>query len=816
MLDSILYALLILGGFAALPAIFVRPYRQFLGRYLGLFLLPVMLACAFVVGFRIADGQVQQSLAILLFVLCVIAIAYRYYSAFLAAKVAALDDARLTPAHRFNDGQNYHPTNKWVLFGHHFAAISGAGPLIGPVLAIQYGYMPGLLWLVVGVCLAGAVQDMLVLAASVRRGGKSLAEIARAELGPWASGVVSAAILFIVVIALAGLGFVVVKALGGEEVNLPNGMEIKLPPGTEPQYRYEESAEHIYHFPPGCQVRYGSATPWSDRPEAFVVRTKWKTNKLTSSGTEESRHIYTVGDNATQVVPGSSWGLFTIACTIPIALLVGWWMYRFRKGRVVEASLIGGILTIGAVVVGHWVPGSVLEPYFSLGKEGSVLALCGYGFVAAVLPVWLLLAPRDYLSSFLKIGTIALLIVGVFAANPPLRSPAINEVFQHGGPTFQGSLFPFVFICIMCGSISGFHALVASGTTPKMVEKESHVRPIGYGAMLMEGVVGIVALIAAASLDPKLYYDINVPLDRTAEFQQPLDLLYTQLGNASVEHPSPTPDLAQVEAQVGGEALRGRTGGAVTLAVGMSQILTTPLDRLGLPFDTLIKYWYHFAIMFEALFILTTIDAGTRIARFLLQEVMGRAHPRLGKTDWLPGAALATFLVTAGWGVLVYTGSIDTIWPMFGIANQLLAVLALALVTTLLVNTGRGRYAPVTILPMLFVTATTLTAAGQMTGYRFPAMVSAGLANGQPALVVKGTLNLAMTIFVVTCVLTLLMFAVSRWFAVLRGLVPVRPEPSTVGGQAAWKEEAYQGTTEFPGGDGMEAAGADVATTDGG
>jgi carbon starvation protein len=775
------------------------------------------------------DGRtILHAMPVLFGALCVLAIAYRYYSAFLAAKVAALDDSRPTPAHLFNDGQNYHPTNKWVLFGHHFAAISGAGPLIGPVLAIQYGYMPGLLWLVIGVCLAGAVQDMLVLAASVRRGGKSLAEIARAELGPWASGVVSAAILFIVVIALAGLGFVVVKALGGEEVKLPAAMEILVPEGghvigggvdlhlRNPNFRSGHSQlpppPGTWEFPEGCKIRYSNTENWTLRPESFRVRppTDSTDGKEIIIGDGPEGTLYRLGSGFVQLVPGSSWGLFTITCTIPIALLVGWWMYRFRKGRVIEASLIGATLTIGAVIVGHWVPGSAMEPYFSLGKEGSVLALCGYGFVAAVLPVWMLLAPRDYLSSFLKIGTIALLIVGVFAANPPLRCPPVNEVFQHGGPTFQGSLFPFVFICIMCGSISGFHALVASGTTPKMIEKESHVRPIGYGAMLMEGVVGIVALIAAASLDPKIYYDINVPLEKTAEFQKPLDRLYVELGNASVEHPSPTPDLAQVETQVGGEALRGRTGGAVTLAVGMSQILTAPLDRLGLPFDTLIKYWYHFAIMFEALFILTTIDAGTRIARFLLQEAMGKLHPQLEKTDWLPGAALATFLVTAGWGVLVYTGSIDTIWPMFGIANQLLAVVALALVTTLLINTGRARYAPVTLLPMLFVCSTTLTAAYTMTTQWFPQMMSSGVT----AVVIKGALSLVLAVFVVTCVLTLLLFAVSRWLAVLRGVVPIRVEPTGKQMSAVLPgvDGAHFVAAPSPGGEGIQRTGSDVTT----
>jgi carbon starvation protein len=702
-----------------------------------------------------------HAMPLLLAALCVLAIAYRYYSAFLAAKVAALDDRRLTPAHRFNDGQNYDPTNKWVLFGHHFAAISGAGPLIGPVLAIQYGYMPGLLWLVIGVCLAGAVQDMLVLAASVRRGGKSLAEIARTELGRWANVVVSAAILFIVVIALAGLGFVVVKALGGDEIKLAEGTRITLPGSYTLHAEVAAgSSVRIYDFPPGCTLHYSDKDATA-RPEAFTLQVPAE-----ASLEQNAAGDFVLPAGVVQLVPGSSWGVFTIALTIPIGLFIGLYMYRIRRGRVVEASLIGAVLVLFATVAGSWIPGSPLAAWFSLNKGQTVLALTIYGFVASVLPVWLLLCPRDYLSSFLKIGTIALLIIGVFVANPVLRCPPLNTTFEKGGPTFPGAIFPFVFICIMCGAVSGFHALVASGTTPKMVDKESQVRTIGYGAMLMEGVVGIVALIAAASLDPKLYYDINVPQDKAQVWQPKLDRLYQELGNVdALEHLN----LAQVEEQVGGEALRGRTGGAVTLAVGMSQILTTPLHRLGLPFETLMKYWYHFAIMFEALFILTTIDAGTRIARFLLQEALGRVHPKFERTDWLPGNVLATLVVTSAWGALVYTGQIQTIWPMFGIANQLLAVVALALVTTLMFNTGRGRYAPVTVLPMLFVIATTMTAGVQMVGVQFPALISQGR-------VLSGVLSIVLTIFVMACVAVLLLLAVGRWLLVAKGVIPVKPD----------------------------------------
>ncbi|HEV3437764.1 MAG TPA: carbon starvation protein A [Gemmata sp.] len=762
------------------------------------------------------NGRVMlHAMPVMILVLVCLTLAYRYYSAFLAAKVAVLDNSRITPAHRLNDGQNYHPTNKWVLFGHHFAAISGAGPLIGPVLAIQYGFMPGLLWLVIGVCLAGAVQDMLVLAASVRRDGKSLAEIARAELGYPAAIIASVAILFIVVIALAALGFVVVKALGGEEVKLPAGMQIDFPADRPIKIITESDSTGrvIYEFPSHSQIRYTSGQKASERPEAFRVAVipgaavDKVSNISNMEGTESVVPVPifpNTGDSniwqlrttvlpkgCSQIVPGSSWGTFTIACTIPIALLVGLWMYRIRKGRVVEASIIGGLLTLAAVVAGNWIPGSPLEWLFSLTREQTLFALCIYGFIAAVLPVWLLLGPRDYLSSFMKIGTVILLVVSVLIANPTLHAPPLNEVFMNGGgPTFSGALFPFVFICVMCGAISGFHSLVSSGTTPKMIDKESQVRHIGYGAMLIEGLVGTVALIAAASLPPDLYYDINVPIDRAPEFQKQLSEVHEKYGvsreslpaeakdplhSTNVDSPQHL-DLSQVEEKVGGEALRGRVGGAVTLAVGMSLIFSEAFRWFGVTGDWLLKYWYHFAIMFEALFILTTIDAGTRIARFLLQETAGRIYKPFARPDWLFGSMLASGLVTFGYGWLIYTGSINTIYPMFGIANQLLAVLALALVTTWLVNNGRGRYAPVTVLPMLFVTSTTLTAGSQMVTGLFAQMIEKGhdlIKLGQEEagrkLVLTGYLNSGLTIFVIACVCTLLLWSIARCFAVWLG-----------------------------------------------
>jgi carbon starvation protein len=631
--------------------------------------------------------------------------------------------------------------------------------------------MPGLIWLVAGVCLAGAVQDMLVLAASVRRDGKSLAEIARTELGPTAATVVSAAILFIVVIALAGLGIVVVKALGGENVPLPPGTTIVSSGPLETRtglVAFEAGSKVVF---PGQDAE--KSVPWG---EGFRVQ-------LPTSGALPADGPLTLPAGCQLHVAGSAWGTFTIACTIPIALLVSFYMYRFRKGRVVEASLLGAVGVVLATVVGGWVADSPLRAWFSLTREQTILALTTYGFVASVLPVWMLLCPRDYISSFLKIGTIGLLVVGLMAANPPLKAPMFNEVFMQGGPTFRDSpIFPFVFICIMCGAVSGFHSLVSSGTTPKMIDRESDVRMIGYGSMLMEGLVGVVALFAAASLDPvHHYYPINIPLDDAARWDAQLAEIDTKYGGdplhiTGVREPHKLPvgerDLAELEALVGGESLRGRTGGAVTLAVGMSVVLTDALHWTGLAVESFVKYWYHFAIMFEALFILTTIDTGTRIARFLLQETLAKAIPAFERPDWLPGALLSTLVVTVGWGALIWTGSISTIWPMFGIANQLLAVMALGLVTTLLVNQGKAKYAWVTLLPMLFVTATTMTAGAQLVGYQFPAKIAAG----QHFL---GWLNIGLTLFVMCSVGMLLLLAASRWIAVIAGMIPIRPDDLT-------------------------------------
>jgi carbon starvation protein len=705
-----------------------------------------------------------HAMPVMLGVLAILAIAYRYYSAFLAARVAALDDSVATPAYRFRDGHNFDPTNKWVLFGHHFAAISGAGPLIGPVLAIQFGYLPGLIWLVVGVCLAGAVQDMTVLALSTQRGGMSLAGLARREIGRPAGIAATIAILYIIIIALAGLGIVVVKALGGEEIPLKAGTVLVYPEGADIRSILKVSGPRLYEVPPQTTYRFGET---ADQTMVFHESFNVVVPRQTRLKGNPNGPGWVLPEKARRLVPGSSWGTFTIACTIPIALFVGWYMYRLRQGKVIEASIIGAVAVVGVTILGALIPGSVLEPYFSLSRSGTVFALAGYGFVAAVLPVWLLLCPRDYLSSFLKIGTIALLVLGVIVANPKLEAPPISPHFAAGGgPYFDGPIFPYVFICIMCGAISGFHALVSSGTTPKMVSRQRDIRMIGYGAMLMEGLVGVVALIAAAALPNAMYYDINIDLGKRPGFmaKNPDFARFLKAsefdpegGHGAMKAAGPGnavgagSELVAMEKDVR-ESLHGRTGGAVTLAVGMARIFSGAIPGV----RWLIAYWYHFAIMFEALFILTTIDAGTRIARFLVQEFLGRIWRPLGNLDWLPAALLATGLVVFGWGYFIYTGSVETIWPMFGMANQLLAVIALAVVTTGLVNAGRGRYAAVTLLPMLFVATTTST-----TGYyeitgKFSNMIRAGE-------VVRGWLNIGLTLMLLACVAVILSTAVVRW-----------------------------------------------------
>jgi carbon starvation protein len=601
----------------------------------------------------------MHALYVLLPALCILAIAYRYYSAFLATKIWMLDDARKTPAHTKFDGANYYPTTRWVMFGHHFAAITGAGPLVGPMLAAQFGYAPGFIWLVAGVCLAGAVHDSIVLWASVRRGGKSLPDIVKQEISPFTGFIASIAVLFILVIAIAGLGITFVNAL-------------------------------------------------ADSP----------------------------------------WGVFTIAMTIPLGMFMGMWMYVWRKGKITEATVIGVIGLLLAVAGGEPLnhPDSWLGSFFRLSRNEIVLALCIYGFAASMLPVWILLSPRGYLSSFTKIGTIVLLAIGVIIVNPVLQMPPLTEFINGGGPIIPGPMFPFCFITIACGAISGFHALISSGTTSKMIDKESDIRPVGYGAMLVEGVVGIMALIAAASMAPGDYFAINTTPATFAAM--------TFQG----QHLQPV-HLAEIEAAVG-EVVTGRTGGAVSLAVGMAQIFSRLPGMAGL-----LAYWYHFAIMFEALFILTTIDSGTRVGRFLLQEFMGRAYKPFAQANNLLGGAIATGLLVSAWGYFIYTGQISTIWPMFGVANQLLGMVALAVGTSILINMGNAKYIWVTLMPLAFLGTNTLY--GGFLNVRdnyYPIAIGANTARNT-----EGWILTICTTIMMILALMVLGAAIQKWASVLSG-----------------------------------------------
>ncbi len=594
----------------------------------------------------------MRALYIIVPILGILVIAYRYYSAFIAAKLWVLDDTRTTPAHAKKDGKNFFPTSKWVLFGHHFAAIAGAGPLVGPVLAAQFGYAPGLLWLVGGVCLAGAVQDSFWLWASVRRGGRSLSDIARTEVSPLAGVTAGIAVLFVLIVAMAGLGIVVVNALAD-----------------------------------------------------------------------------------------SAWATFTIFITIPLALLMGFYMFRWRPGSVKEATIVGVTVMFLAVVFGKNVAESSIGHWFELSHHGVTIAMGLYTIAAATLPVWMLLTPRAYLSTFMKIGTIAFLVIGVMILNPELKAPAFSPFMWGGGPIIPGKVFPFVFITIACGAISGFHALVSTGTTSKMVDKESDIRPIGYGAMLVEGVVGVVAIMTAAALQPGDYYAINT----TPE-------VFKTLGMSVV-------NLPELQAEIG-EVVAGRPGGAVSLAVGMAQIFS------GLPgMRTLVAYWYHFAIMFEAVFILTTIDSGTRIGRFVLQEFGGRVWKPFGRTDWLPASLLSTVIIVVSWSYFIWTGSISSIWPLFGVANQLLGVVAFAVGTTLVINLGRAKYAWITFLPCCFLTITTMFAGFLNVRDNYWPMAI----GPDPALNMQGYVNTTCTVLMLGCAVIILVATTHRSLSVLTG-----------------------------------------------
>ncbi|HXN05902.1 MAG TPA: carbon starvation CstA family protein, partial [Nitrospiria bacterium] len=536
---------------------------------------------------------------------CIYTLAYRFYGHFLKTSVVGLNNQRITPAHRLNDGKNFYPTQKYLLFGHHFAAVVGGGPLLGPILAMQFGFLPGLLWILIGTVLAGGVHDFIMLVGSMRRNGRSFPQIALDEVGPVTGMAAGIAVLLIVIIAMAGMGLAVVNAL--------------------------------YHNP---------------------------------------------------------WGVLTISLTIPIGFFMGIYMKYLRPGKVGEITFIGIMMLIFSLIAGHAILDSPYAVYFSLERQTLIYGLAIYGFAAAVLPVWMLLTPRDYLSTFMKIGVVFLLAIGVLIIAPVIQMPPVTRFIHGGGPVIPGTLFPFMFITIACGALSGFHALVATGTTPKMIDKETDALPIGYGTTLLEGFVGVMAVIAAGIMIPGDYFAINSKLSVDA---------ISQLGfpPGQIQRLS---ELVQVD-------VAGRPGGAVSLAVGMAYIFAS------IPgFKNLMAYWYQFALLFEALFILTTIDAGTRVGRFLFQEMIGKMHPPFKDIGWAPGAWITTFLVVFLWAYLISTGSIGTIWPMFGAANQLLGMLALCVGTTLIIVMKKEKYLWITLLPMIFMAITNFTAIYYLTG----------------------------------------------------------------------------------------------------
>ena len=632
----------------------------------------------------LARGETISAAWLVIAAVCSYLVGYRFYSRFIAAKVFGLDVRRATPAERLNNGRDFVPTSRWILFGHHFSAISGAGPLVGPTLAAQFGFLPGTIWLIAGVVLGGAVQDMLILCASMRRDGKSLGQIAKEEVNPVAGMAAMIAIFAIMIILLAVLGLVVVNAL-------------------------------------------------RDSP----------------------------------------WGLFTISCTIPIALLMGCWMNYIRPGKVAEATVIGILLLIAALLGGQWVSQSASwGPAFTWSGTNLAWAVMIYGFIAAVLPVWLLLAPRDYLSAFMKVGTILALGLAIIIVMPPLKLPALTQFVDGTGPVFAGKLFPFAFITIACGAVSGFHALVSSGTTPKMLCVETDARFVGYGSMLTESLVGVMAMIAAATLDPGVYFAMNVGPATLGTTSAAAAQTIAQWGFTLAPE-----QLDQLAQSMGESTLLSRTGGAPSLAVGMAGILGGVFTGPGL------ALWYHFAIMFEAVFILTTIDAGTRVGRFMLQELLGHAHPALGRTSWYPSIFLSSVLVVAGWGYFLYQGVVDplgginSLWPLFGIANQLLAAVALCVATTVLVKMGRQRYMWVPLIPLAWLAAATLTAGWQKVFSPDPKLGflahAESLANSTlptaQRMIFNDRLDAGLALFFMAVVLVVILASAREWWMVLAG-----------------------------------------------
>src|SRR5690242_17949808 len=623
---------------------------------------------------------------------CCYLVAFRLYSAFLSAKVVALDDTRATPAERNDDGRDFVPTNKWVLFGHHFAAIAGPGPLVGPTLAAQFGYLPGTLWLIVGAAFAGCVQDFVILFCSIRRNGKSLGEMAREEVGKRGGFIAQLAVLAILIILLGVVALVVVNAL--------------------------------------------------------------KT---------------------------SPWATFTLAMTIPIAVLLGVYLRFLRPGRVLEASLFGVALVLFAVVAGQWVADSpAWSRAFTFGGVSLAFLIIAYGFAAAVLPVWLLLAPRDYLSAFIKAGAIFALAAGILAVRPHVLMPPLTRFIDGSGPVFAGKIFPFCFITIACGAISGFHSLISSGTTPKMILRESHARFIGYGAMLLESFVGVMALVAACAMTPGVYFAINSPPTIVGATPDAAAATISGWG-----FPLTAQTMAGLAHAVGELTLWNRAGGAPSLAVGMAQIFSNTIGG-----ERLLSIWYHFAIMFEALFILTVLDAGTRVGRFMIQELGGRLWKPFGRTSWMPGILLSSALIVGSWGYFLYQGVVDplgginSLWPLFGISNQLLAAVALVLATTILLKMKRTRWIWVTLIPMAWLVVITMTASWQKIFHPNPRIGFLAQANALAAQIAAGSmpaakiaetqrvifnqrLDAAVTAILALMILVLVVEAIIQWTSIL-------------------------------------------------
>jgi len=631
-------------------------------------------------------GEQINALWLVIAALCTYTVGYRFYSKFVAAKVLGLDARRATPAERLEDGRDFVPTNKWVVFGHHFAAIAGPGPLVGPVLAAQFGYLPGTLWILVGAVFGGCVQDFVILLFSVRRDGKSLTEMAKQEIGRVAGLVGYASVIAILVILLAVCALVVVNAL-----------------------------------------------------------------------------------------KQSPWGTFTIAMTIPIAFLMGAYLRQLRPGRVVEASALGFVLVLVAIWGGQWVS---LHPavgkYFTLGAPSLAVAIIVYGFAASALPVWLLLAPRDYLSTFVKLGTIGLLAVGIVLMHPTLRMPALTRFIDGTGPVFAGKLFPFAFITIACGAISGFHSLISSGTTPKLVRRESETRMVGYGAMLCESMVAIMATVAACVLEPGTYFAINSPAGIAGALPEKAAATISSWG-----FPVTADAMHRLAQSVGEMTLFNRTGGAPAFAVGMANIFSSSLGG-----QAVMALWYHFALMFEALFILTVLDAGTRVGRFMLQDALGHVWKPLGRTGWYPSALATSAMIVAAWGYFLWQGvrdplgGINSLWPLFGISNQLLAAVALCVATTIIIKAHRARYALVTFAPLAWLVVVTFTASWHKIfdpdpriGFLAQARQIAA-AGGNARLIFNNRLDALVTAVLVVMVTLLLIESVRQWMTALSGRKP--------------------------------------------